>query len=435
MKKSARDRTERPENRPQPGRIEVPEERLDRQLRIPGWNQRALEVARIGVVGDADLLASLFVLSSSALGLKDLVVLAPGMDRNLRGIAERLNPALRICFVEGLYTHPILEDLFTGCRAIVDLSRYGLANKLLLGKGLRDGTPVVRGFCYDGEDEQGVKVFTYVRGREWEELRELVSEAGFPQDHFDDGVLDIIAAGLALEETKNVLMDRKTSEDVVTYARARLASIGRGTRVCVVGAGALGNFVGLGLACSGFRDVVFFDPEAAEVTNLNRQVFLAGAVGSNKAEALADSLNGMFGTAYQGYGRSLGRDTDISGYGVVFDCVDNFETKIVLSEKCREKGKILVSGGTGAETGQAIVYDPGRKKETPAEVLGLVGIVGEREEGGRPGKGASCDYVPDPSVIMTNMIIAGVMVDSLRIVLDGKEAENVFYDATSDKML
>jgi len=26
-------------------------------------------------------------------------------------------------------------------------------------------------------------------------------------------------------------------------------------------------------------------------------------------------------------------------------------------------------------------------------------------------------------------------VDSLRIVLDGKEAENVFYDATSDKML
>jgi len=36
---------------------------------------------------------------------------------------------------------------------------------------------------------------------------------------------------------------------------------------------------------------------------------------------------------------------------------------------------------------------------------------------------------------MTNMIIAGVMVDSLRIVLDGKEAENVFYDATSDKML
>jgi molybdopterin/thiamine biosynthesis adenylyltransferase len=115
--------------------------------------------------------------------------------------------------------------------------------------------------------------------------------------------------------------------------------------------------------------------------------------------------------------------------------VDNFETKIVLSEKCREKGKILVSGGTSAETGQAIVYDPGRKKETPAEVLGLYGIVGEREEGGRRGEGASCDYVPDPSVIMTNMIIAGVMVDSLRIVLDGKEAENVFYDATSDKML
>ena len=435
MKKSARDRTGRPENRPRPVRIEVPEERLDRQLRIPGWNQRALEEARIGVVGDDDLLASLFVLSSSALGLKDLVVIAPGLDGNLRGAAERLNPALRVRLVEGFYTHPVLEDLFTGCRAIVDLSRYGLANKLLLGKGLRDGTPVVRGFCYDGGDEQGVKIFTYVRGREWEELRELVSEACFPQDHFDDGVLDIIAAGIALEETKNVLMERKTSEDVVTYARSRLAPKGRGTKVCVAGAGALGNFVGLGLAFSGFRDVVFFDPEEVEVTNLNRQVFLAGAVGSNKAEALAGSLNGMFGMAYRGYGRSLERDTDISGYGVVFDCADNFETKIALSEKCREKGKILVSGGTGADTGQAIVYDPERKKETPAEVLGLYGIVEERGGGGRRGEGASCDYVPDPSVIMTNMIIAGVMVDSLRIVLDGKEAENVFYDGTSAKML
>src|SRR4030042_316035 len=187
MKKSARDRTERPGNRPQPGRMEAPEETLDRQLRLPGWSQRALEVAETGAVVDADLLASLVVLSLSALGLKDLVVLAPGMDRNLRGIAERLNPALRICFVEGLYTHPVLEDLFTGCRAIVDLSRYGLANKLLLGKGLRDGTPVVRGFCYDGEDEQGVQGFTYVRGREWDELRGLVSEAGFPRDHSDAG--------------------------------------------------------------------------------------------------------------------------------------------------------------------------------------------------------------------------------------------------------
>jgi hypothetical protein len=34
------------------------DDRLDRQLRIQGWDQAALDGAKIGVVGDDDLLAS-----------------------------------------------------------------------------------------------------------------------------------------------------------------------------------------------------------------------------------------------------------------------------------------------------------------------------------------------------------------------------------------
>jgi hypothetical protein len=48
------------------------EERFDRQLRIRGWDQRALDEAKIGVVGDDDLLASLYILSAAALGINNI---------------------------------------------------------------------------------------------------------------------------------------------------------------------------------------------------------------------------------------------------------------------------------------------------------------------------------------------------------------------------
>ena len=416
-------------------RGELPEARLDRQLRIRGWNQRALTQARLAVVGDEDLLTSLYVLSAAALGLRHLLVIAPRLDPRLRQIAERVEPGLALRYLEGFFPHPVLEDLLVGCDAIVDLCRYGLANKLLLEIGFRNRIPVIRGFCYEQGEEQGVKGFTYRRGREWEDLREIVSGSNLPRDHFDDGVLDTIAAGIALEETKNVLMGLRTSEEVITYRRPVLKENGCRHRVCVVGAGALGNFVGLGLALAGSGTVAFLDPDMVDVTNLNRQVFFAGYVGSNKAEALAAELNRLFGTEYRGHGTSFGEDTDLAEYDVVFDCTDNFETKIALSERCRESATTFISGGTGVESGQVIVYVPGRSAETPAETLGLYGIVRERGKAAERRMDASCVRAPDPSVIMTNQIVGGLMVDSLRMVLAGRDAPNIFYDSVSDRRL
>jgi molybdopterin/thiamine biosynthesis adenylyltransferase len=118
---------------------------------------------------------------------------------------------------------------------------------------------------------------------------------------------------------------------------------------------------------------------------------------------------------------------------VVFDCVDNFETKIILSEECKNRGKILISGGTGAEAGQAVLYNPQENGATPAELLGLYEIVSERSvETTLPDK-ASCTYQPDPSVVMTNQITAGFMVDAYRMLLDGQEARNIFYDSSSSE--
>jgi molybdopterin/thiamine biosynthesis adenylyltransferase len=171
------------------------------------------------------------------------------------------------------------------------------------------------------------------------------------------------------------------------------------------------------------------------MTNLNRQVFFYDAIGLNKSETVARRLNETFGMDAQGSVTSLGERTDISAYDVIFDCVDNFETRIVLSEKCRDQKKVLISGGTSAEAGQVVVHDPNQDGGTPAEVLGLYGLVERRAIEASHRGSEPCVYQPDPSVITTNQIIAGFMVDAYRMLLDGQEPTNVFYDSKSNKRM
>ena len=406
--------------------------RLDRQLRIEGWNQQALDNAKIGVVGDDDLLASLYVMSASALGINHIVILAPSLDPLLVETAKKLNPRFTLTHLEGFYTHPVIEELFKGCRLIVDLSHYGLANKLLLEKGFRENIPIIRGFCYEKNGDQGFRVFSYLRGREWQELEQIISSSHLPNGHFDDGVLDTIITGIVLEETKNLLMGQEVSDSLISYKRKKIKPQDRRPKILVVGSGALGIFVGLGLVYSGFRNITFMDPDIVEVTNLNRQVFFYDAVGERKAKALSEKLNKMFAIDSNAQVAYFDRNSDISSYDVVFDCVDNFESRIVLSEKCVDQAKILVSGGTSADAGQVVIYNPAADDVAPAKLLGLYDIVEKRSPEAYQRERAGCIYQPDPSVIMTNQIAAGFMVDSYRMILNGHEQGNVFYDSTSN---
>jgi molybdopterin/thiamine biosynthesis adenylyltransferase len=417
---------------PAPAREKSPDPRLDRQLRILEWDQRALDEARIAVFGDDDLLASLYLLSAAALGVNDIVLVAPRWDGGLVETARQLNPKVRLALIEGLHTHPILDGLFLPCSVIVDLTRYALANKLLLETAFRSGIPLIRGFCVEGDGLEGLAVFTYRRGREWQALWDLLSPSNLPREHFDDGILDLVAAGIALEETKNVLMGQTVSEDLIGYRRPKLETRWADARVAVVGAGALGNFVGLGLAFAGARNVTVMDPDLVDVTNLNRQVLLAGGVSRPKAEVLCQRLESLFGIRAEARAEYLGKDTGLAGFDAIFDCVDNFETRIVLSERCRDEGKILISGGTGPGAGQVIVFDPTRGTETPAELLGLGDIVEGRSGEVRRRDAAACALRPEPSVVMANQIVGALMVDSWRKLLAGAEAPNVFYDARND---
>ena len=152
------------------------------------------------------------------------------------------------------------------------------------------------------------------RGREWLELQEVVSERNLPgRPGTSDGVLDILVAGIILEETKKYFLQGSLATNLIRYRRPRLPPLGRQPSLGIVGAGALGNFVGLGLALAGFKDMTFIDPDVIELTNLNRQVFFAGAVGAGKAETLADRLNQWFDTRARGVQDYFKRATTSTG--------------------------------------------------------------------------------------------------------------------------
>jgi hypothetical protein len=387
-----------------------------------------------------------------------------------------------------------LEDLFRESAVLVDLCHHGLAAKLLLTLAHRQGLPLVRGYeARDGEGA-GFKVFTYLKGREWRELQEILPRAQLPAPYQGDAALGVALAGLVLEETKKLLLGEAVTPEVVSYSRAGPAGSwepgpwpglhgtdikagpphpgplppagGEGEKpgqcpgfphskegqkkplnalphihktenlpLAIVGAGALGNFVALGLAALGYSPLTFIDPDPVEVTNLNRQILFWDAVGEPKAQALATRIGEWFGAATRAETSYVTRDTDLSGFAAVFDCTDNFESRIVLSEKCRESGRILISGGTGVEAGQVVIYNPARGGPTVAELLGLYEIVGGRDLDVKERERASCVYAPEPAVIMTNQIIGGLMVDLFRRLLAGEDPANLFYDARGERML
>ena len=399
--------------------------RLDRQLRIDGWDQQSLDDARISVVGNGTL-ASYYVMSAAALGLDRITLIGSGIDDRLLDVAACINPGLELDVIEGYYTSARLDSLIGSSDCIINGSDYALAGKLLINLAYKKDIPLVT--C--SSDQDGFRLFSYMKGREWSEMREVLPSRQLPGEISGDPVLDSIVAGIALEETKSILMGHDVSEDLISCERT-LGMQSDQPRILIVGAGALGNFVGLGLGFSEYRNITLMDPDTVDETNLNRQVLFYDRVGEHKAATLGERINKMFIVDPIPLVQYFKKDTDLSGYDVVFDCLDNFESRVVLSDRCKEEGKILISGGTNVDAGQMIVYDPRHDTETPADFLGLHELVEDDKEYERDT--SSCTYRPDPSVIMTNQIIAGFMVDAFRQIVGGGEPRNIFYDSDEDK--
>jgi len=151
-------------------------------------------------------------------------------------------------------------------------------------------------------------------------------------------------------------------------------------KIVMIGAGAVGNFVGLGLSLLGINQIYMIDMDEVDATNPNRQILynFENNIGKRKVDVLSKALNninpninikGLYGKV----GEYLNENEISQGVKLIgesellkLNCdliiggVDTFTTRAFIN-KIAVKNKIpYIDAGTEPFSGQVSVYNPGK---------------------------------------------------------------------------
>lgn len=162
----------------------------------------------------------------------------------------------------------------------------------------------------------------------------------------------------------------------------------RSARVLVVGAGGLGGGVIRQLAGAGVGALTVSDGDTVSLTNLHRQqLYTTADVGRPKAEvacAVAQQVNPFVRVSAA---PALSPDTAadlIAAHGLTIDATDNFATRYLLADTCRELGREWVWGAASGVSGLCSVFGPAfglrdlfptPEDDTSCNELGVLGPV------------------------------------------------------------
>jgi molybdopterin/thiamine biosynthesis adenylyltransferase len=161
-----------------------------------------------------------------------------------------------------------------------------------------------------------------------------------------------------------------TNDEIIRYSRQiRLAEIGKegqekikGTKVLVVGAGALGCPVLQYLTAAGVGTLGIVDNDWVDETNLNRQVLYSlKDLGKPKPLAARERLK-LLNPEVNVKMHFLRLDKEsalkiISMYDIVVDCTDNFASRYLINDSCIILNKPFVYGAIHKFSGQLMVLN------------------------------------------------------------------------------
>lgn len=423
--------------------------RYDRQQRIEGWHQEKLTGARVAIVGAGQLAqftaASLVALGIGSVEIYDsgtsgeagfLASSGEGRASTLESRLHEMNPAIKISGVRinddysSIGNQDLILDLTNSGKSKARVLEYAAAHGIRAISASTGKTGGEMCFVKPGED--------YTKAR-------LARYSGETQGAFASEIL----GGMITEEVRKALMPIRQGEEAVKSLAYNATAENRfrkegdfdaqpyedlsQKRVLIVGAGALGNFVALGAALEGIGNIDILDFDEVEAHNLNRQIMFYDAVGKKKAEALAEKIRQIAPDAkVRGLVGKLDESSDKqfqdNKYDLIFDCVDSFATRAITNYFAVHNQIPLVSGGTNSSSGQVVVYEPGQSACLDCKL-------GVEKALGRALQGSKCTNAPDPSVIMTNEVVGGMMVGEALKVLDkgyGAPVSRILkYDSTS----
>jgi molybdopterin-synthase adenylyltransferase len=164
-----------------------------------------------------------------------------------------------------------------------------------------------------------------------------------------------------------------TNEEIQRYSRQlMLEEIGfegmeklRSSKVCIVGAGGIGNPVITQLAAMGIGRLRIVDRDVIEVTNLHRQhLYTDDDIGRVKVEVAADRLHKLnpsveiepIPTSVTQYSA----ENIVKGYDIVIDALDSVDARYALNDACIKHNIPLIYAGAIGTTGSISTILPNK---------------------------------------------------------------------------
>ncbi len=417
--------------------------RYNRQELIDGWNQGKIRDAYITVIGSGALAnftsASLVSLGFGNVEIYDndqpercndgefLLSLTRKKGSKVEALEEilsKINPLVRVKGVQTRINSQPLAQLLGTPSVIIDVTNDSQSQATALEYGQIKKVPVV------------VAVADLIRGEFYVRLPHNRDKNPMNLERYrgqnQGAIPSEVLGGIITDEVRKIVMPFNKKEKPVSSLSYSVANPQRfngedklnidgaslrDKHVLVVGAGALGNFAGIGLALAGVGQIEILDFDSVETTNLNRQLLFYDSIGDEKSKALARKLKainpkirirgltGKLDESYASQFRSRENRPDL-----IFDCVDNFGTRAIVNYFAVRYGIPLVSGGTSPSSGQVVAYQPGKSACLDCKLSVDKALGKERTS-------HHCIHAVQPSVIMTNEVVGGLMVAEARSLL------------------
>jgi molybdopterin/thiamine biosynthesis adenylyltransferase len=135
--------------------------------------------------------------------------------------------------------------------------------------------------------------------------------------------------------------------------------------VLIVGAGGLGSPAAIYLAAAGVGNIVVYDNDVVDLSNLQRQIaHHTPDIGIDKVISTCQTLNQLNpdvktrAVKQRLEGEQLELEVEIAD--VVLDCTDNFSTRFAINNACVKQQTPLVSGAAIRFEGQVSIFTPGK---------------------------------------------------------------------------
>lgn len=239
--------------------------------------------------------------------------------------------------------------------------------------------------------------------------RSGLSLSALAASHFSDADLALVDGvpvdrdawdGVCPEEDADIILARRgVVPDPETYHALLVSRNQPGTverlaaaTVGVAGCGGLGSNAAMALARMGVGGLTLVDFDIVEPTNLNRQAYFAGDVGTPKVEALRRHIAGINPlVAIESRDMLLDADNAVAAFAgcdVILECLDRAEAKQMFVEAILsglpDTPLVAASGLGGLGDGNAIAT---------RAVMSRLWLVGDGESGVGPGMGLAAPRV------------------------------------------